>query len=43
MLRTHKLLNLENKNSNRILAEWEMSRFKNISDHKPISAKIDIV
>jgi endonuclease/exonuclease/phosphatase family metal-dependent hydrolase len=43
MLRTHKLLNLENKNSNRILAEWDMRIFKNISDHKPISAKIDIV
>jgi endonuclease/exonuclease/phosphatase family metal-dependent hydrolase len=43
MLRTHKLLNLENKNSNRILSEWQSWEFKNISDHKPISAKIDII
>ena len=43
MLRTHELLNLENKNSNKILGEWEMRRSKNISDHKPISAKIDII
>ena len=43
MLRTRELLNLQNKNSNRILGEWEKRKFKNISDHKPISAKIDIV
>ena len=43
MLRTHELLNLENEKSNRILAEWQMREFKNISDHKPVSAKIDII
>ena len=43
MLRTHELLNLRNDNSKKILGEWEMRRFKNISDHKPISAKIDII
>jgi endonuclease/exonuclease/phosphatase family metal-dependent hydrolase len=43
MLQTHKLLNLENKNSNRLLAEWQRREFLNISDHKPVSAKIDIV
>jgi len=43
MLRTHKLLNLENKNSNRLLVEWRRREFKNISDHKPIIAKINIL
>jgi endonuclease/exonuclease/phosphatase family metal-dependent hydrolase len=43
MLRTHELLNLQNDNSKKILGEWEMRRSKNISDHKPISAKIDII
>jgi len=43
MLRTHELLNLENKNSNRLLAEWQRCEFKNISDHKPVSAKINIL
>jgi hypothetical protein len=43
MLRTHKLLNLRNDNSNKILEEWKMQKFKNISDHKPISAGIDIL
>lgn len=43
MLRTHELLNLRNDNSKKILGEWEMRRSKNISDHKPISAKIDII
>ena len=41
MLRTNKLLTLENKNI--ILAKWKGREFKNISDHKPISAKINIV
>ena len=43
MLRTHELLNLENKNSNKILREWQRRKFKNISDHKPIIAKINIL
>jgi endonuclease/exonuclease/phosphatase family metal-dependent hydrolase len=43
MLRTHELLNLRNDNSKKILGEWKMRRSKNISDHKPISARIDIV
>jgi endonuclease/exonuclease/phosphatase family metal-dependent hydrolase len=43
MLRKHKLLNLENKNSNKILEEWQRREFKNISDHKPIIAKINIL
>lgn len=43
MLRTHELLNLENKNSNKILEEWQKREFMNISDHKPVIAKIDIV
>jgi endonuclease/exonuclease/phosphatase family metal-dependent hydrolase len=43
MLQTNKLLNLRNDNSNRILAEWKKRKFKNISDHKPISAIIYIV
>lgn len=43
MLRTHESLNLENKNSNKILREWQRRKFKNISDHKPIIAKINIL
>ena len=43
MLRRHELLNLRNDNSNKILEEWQKRKFKNISDHKPISAKINIV
>lgn len=43
MLRTHELLNLRNDNSNRILEEWQRLEFKNISNHKPVSATIDIV
>ena len=44
MLRTHELFNLRNKNSNKILEEWQQKRkFKNISDHKPIIARIDIL
>jgi len=43
MLRTHQLLNLENKNSKKILEEWQRQEFKNISDHKPIIAKINIL
>jgi len=43
MLRTHELLNLRNDNSNRILVEWQKRESENISDHKPVIAKIDIV
>jgi hypothetical protein len=43
MLRTHELFNLENKNSNKILEKWQNSNHKNISDHKPIIARIEIV
>jgi len=42
MMRTHELFNLDKK-SNKILEEWQRRKFKNISDHKPIIAKIDIV
>jgi hypothetical protein len=43
MLRTHELLNLNEKKSDRILEEWERYNHKNISDHNPIMARIDIV
>jgi predicted nucleic acid-binding OB-fold protein len=43
MLRTHELFNLRNKNSNKILEEWQKRKFKNISDHKPVIARIDIL
>lgn len=43
MLRTHELFNLRNENSNKILEEWQNSNHKNISDHKPIIARIEIV
>jgi len=43
MLRKHELLNLRNDNLNRILVEWQKRESENISDHKPVIAKIDIV
>jgi endonuclease/exonuclease/phosphatase family metal-dependent hydrolase len=44
MLRTHELFNLRNENSNKILEEWQQKRrSKNISDHKPVIARIDIL
>ena len=43
MLRTHELFNLQNKNSNKILEEWQKRKFKNISDHKPVITRIDIL
>ena len=42
MLRTHELFNL-NEKSNKILEEWQKRKFKNISDHKPVIARIDIL
>ena len=42
MLRTHKLFNL-NENFNKILEEWQKRKFKNISDHKPVITRIDIL
>jgi hypothetical protein len=43
MLRKHELLNLKEENSGRILEEWQKHKFKNISDHKPVIARIDIL
>jgi len=43
MLRTHELFNLRNENSNKILEKWQNSNHKNISDHNPIIARIEIV
>jgi endonuclease/exonuclease/phosphatase family metal-dependent hydrolase len=43
MLRTRELFNLRNENSNKILEEWQKRKFKNISDHKPVIARIDIL
>ena len=43
MLQEGKLLALLNKNSNIILKKWQNSNHKNISDHKPVIARIEIL
>ena len=43
MLQEDNLLTLLNKNSNKILKKWQNSNHKNISDHNPIIARIEIV
>jgi endonuclease/exonuclease/phosphatase family metal-dependent hydrolase len=43
MLQEDDLLALQNKNSNKILKKWQNSNHKNISDHNPVIARIEIV
>ena len=43
MLQKDSLLNLRNENSNKILKKWQNSNHKNISDHKPVIARIEIL
>jgi endonuclease/exonuclease/phosphatase family metal-dependent hydrolase len=43
MLQEDNLLALRNENSNKILKKWQNSNHKNISDHNPIIARIEIV
>jgi endonuclease/exonuclease/phosphatase family metal-dependent hydrolase len=43
MLQKDSLLNLRNENSNKILKKWQNSNHKNISDHNPVIARIEIV
>jgi endonuclease/exonuclease/phosphatase family metal-dependent hydrolase len=43
MLQEDNLLALLNKNSNKILKKWQNRKHKNISDHNPIIARIEIV
>ena len=43
MLQADDLLTLRNENSNKILKKWQNSNHKNISDHNPIIARIEIL